>query len=62
MTLPPLDMRDSDPIVFLSQDDEIPLPEAVQSCHAIRDQLDAALALCECEAQDAPTKCGACDG
>lgn len=34
--------------------------EAIAACHAIRDRLDAAL--CECEAQGAPTKCGACDG
>jgi len=33
---------------------EIPISEAVATCHAIRDKLDAAL--CECEAQGAPTK------
>lgn len=40
---------------------EIPMSEAVAECYKIRDGLDAALLLCECEAQGAPTKCGACD-
>lgn len=40
----------------------IPDREAVAECHKIRDGLDAALLLCECEAQGSPTKCGACDG
>jgi hypothetical protein len=38
----------------------IPIAEAVNECHKIRDKMDAAL--CECAAQGAPTKCGACDG
>jgi len=62
---------------------EIPMADAVESMHAIRDKQDAAEMravtvevvsvqpakfyfvnddLCECAAQDAPTKCGACDG
>ena len=40
----------------------IPMADAIAECHAIRDKQDAALALCECSAQGAPTKCGACDG
>lgn len=39
----------------------IPIAEAVETLHKIRDRIDATLTPCECEQQGA-RKCGACDG
>lgn len=61
MRTPLLDSRDDSPVVLMTEDGDIPIPDAVQTCHAIRDKLDAALIPCECVEQGAPTKCGACD-
>jgi hypothetical protein len=41
--------------------DPIPLDEAVRTCQRIAAENRAALELCECRTQGAPSLCGACE-